>query len=95
MANNYYIITKKEFVNNSILDTVVGYTASSILVGEINAIFDASYIAWVNTNKQFLIDGITNISEYFAINSHCYSAYCTTNVVGEGVVLITDINTLV
>lgn len=95
MENTYYIVSKKEMIAGSIVDTPVGYFDSVVLANEVNAIFDESFTAWVVTNKQFLQDGIMTMAEYFTLTPHCYSAYCKTNTVGEDLELLTNTNTLV
>lgn len=95
MENTYYIVSKKEMINGVIIDTPVGYFNSAILVAEVNVIFDGSFTNWINTNKQFLEDGLMTMSEYFVLTPYCYSAYCTADTIRDDLQLLTNTNTLI
>lgn len=94
MEVKYYIVSKREMTDNVIVDSIIGYIEDAALAAELNAYYESSYEEWVRTNRQFLQDGIVTMSEFFAITPICHNANCSTNSIGEGLTLISNIDNL-
>ena len=91
----YHIISKVQFIDNTVKYIPIGYTLNTDNCDIINYNYDTTLGSWVEINKTELENGSKMISEFFINTPYVYDArYSTTSIEGMGLSEITDVNEL-
>jgi hypothetical protein len=92
METYYYLIEKKEVINNEVLNTPIGYSTSSDEVQLLNKGKYMDFINWINSNLTYLQNGTIDINSYFLSNqSFHFSEWKSTSIDGLNLSLVANI----